>query len=403
VVWNALGSTMFSLNTVILVVAISRTADLQAVGFFSIALAIAQLLFIIGVFGANSLQMTDYRRQFSFADYSCLKLGSCVLMIIVCLLVVVFGLSEPAKQVFTLLLTAFFVLTAVGELYQSLFFQNNRLDLSGKALFFRMLFSTVAFLAALYLTLDIVWALVALNLASLVGLWLWGIRPAKAFAEKQKPIDRRSLGALFKECLPLFISTFLTLLIFNASRYGIEYFSNDTVQGYFALLVLPVLFINLLSQFIFRPALSGLSQSLDACDRRGFLRLSARLSLTVLLCTVLVAALMPLLGIPLLSWLYAVELSALSVEAVLLVVGGGLYAFHQLLYFILVIMRQQRAMLLLYLLATLATAAISVPCIVYAGLLGSCLAFALPQLLLSLGFVALVLRRLPGAGVATRG
>ena len=163
------------------------------------------------------------------------------------------------------------------------------------------------------------------------------------------------------------------------------------------MLVLPVLFINLFSQFIFRPALAGLSKSLDDRDRRGFLRTSGRLSLAVLLCTVLVAALMPLAGIPLLSWLYAVELSALSLEAVILVIGGGLYAFHQLLYFILVIMRRQRAMLAAYLGVALITAAVTIPCVAYGGLVGSCLAFALPQLLLCLGFVALVLRRLPGA------
>ena len=231
VVWNALGSAMFSLNTVVLVVAVSRTSDVDTVGFFGITLAIAQLLYIIGVFGANSLQMTDYRRQFSFADYFWLKLASCALMAAVCLLVVALGLSGAAKQLFTLLLTAFFVLVAVGELYQSLFFQHNRLDLSGKALFYRMLVSTAAFVAALYLAMDIVWALAALNLASLAGLWLWGIRPARAFAGRQKPLDGASLRSLLKECLPLFVSTFLTLLIFNASRYGIEYLADDTVQG----------------------------------------------------------------------------------------------------------------------------------------------------------------------------
>jgi O-antigen/teichoic acid export membrane protein len=401
VLWNAVGSALFAANTLVMVVVVSRTSSVATVGCFGIALAVAQLLYLVGLFGVNLFQMTDYKRQYAFADYAKARLFTCLLMALACAPLVAWGAAESEKALFTALLTAFFVTHAFGDLYQSLLFREYRLDLSGRALAFRVGLALLAFVVAEALTASVGLALAASTLASLLGIWLWGARWARPFHRGGAARGDRTgaARALLKECLPLFVASFLVLLVFNAPRYGIDYLMDDVAQGYFSMIVLPALVINLISQFVFNPALSSIARALQDADRRGFYRLVAQKAAVVVVMTAVVALAMPPLGIPLLTLLYAVDLGGLSLEASLLIVGGGLFALNQLLYSVLVIMRRQRGILLAYSIGAAAAAAITVFSISGLGLMGACAAFALSQVpvLILFGLMLLVGTRRLGA------
>ncbi len=66
VIWNTLGSGMFAANSVLLLLIVSRVFGVAAAGDFGIAFTTAQILYIIGLFGINHFQMTDYAGQYSF-------------------------------------------------------------------------------------------------------------------------------------------------------------------------------------------------------------------------------------------------------------------------------------------------------------------------------------------------
>jgi O-antigen/teichoic acid export membrane protein len=393
-IWNALGSTMFAANTLVMVVVVSRTASVATVGCFGIALAISQLLFNIGIFGVDLFQMTDYQRQYRFADYLWTRVLTCALMLLVCLAIVVWGIAEPEKKLLVALLTVTFLAHALADLYQGLFFRENRLDLSGQALFFRVFIALVAFVLIQALTRNVALALVASIAANIIGIGIWGTYRAKSYHEGHRGIRPERIVSILRSCLPLFISSFLVLFIFNAPRYGIEWFMDDTAQGYFSMIVLPALLINLTGQFIFRPALNGISRAFKFSDTRAFFRILARNALIVLALTAAATLAMPFIGIPLLTMLYAVDLSALALEASLLLIGGGLFAVNQLAYSVLVVMREQTKVLLVYAAGLILGLIVTIVAILNLGLLGASLAFVLVQIPILLLFAFVLLRTL---------
>ncbi|MDR3136265.1 MAG: oligosaccharide flippase family protein [Coriobacteriales bacterium] len=401
VIWNALGSTLFAANTLMMIVVVSRTSSVATVGCFGIALAFAQLLFNIGVFGVSLFQMTDYQKQYTFSDYFWTRIGTCLLMMLVCVVIVVWGMSEPEKRLLTLLLTAFFLLHALGDLYQGFFFQENRLDLSGQALFFRALFALVAFTLVQFLTHDAALSLVAALVASVISIAVWGVFRIKPSDRAPRHIDVTKISAVLKSCFPLFISSFLEVLLFNASRYGIDWLLDDTAQGYFSMIVLPALVIHLVSQFIFKPALNDIALALRSAAQRNLWFLLAKLALAIVLLTIAAALLMPTLGIMFLGVLYAVDLSGLSLQASLLIVGGGLFALNQLLHSVLVVMRRQTGILLAYSVGVAATLFITTLAIMNQGLSGACVAFVLSQIPVLIIFTCVLTRRLKMKGVPT--
>ena len=90
-IWNTLGSGMFAANSVLLLLIVSRVFGVAAAGDFGIAFTTAQILYIIGLFGINHFQMTDYAEQYSFASYRAAKWITTAAMICGCLVLFFFG------------------------------------------------------------------------------------------------------------------------------------------------------------------------------------------------------------------------------------------------------------------------------------------------------------------------
>lgn len=381
-IWNALGSIMFAANSVVMLVAISQTTDLATVGVYGYALPIAQLLFIVGSFGVSNFQMTDYREQFEFSDYFWLRIITCVCMVALCLAIALFHITQPLKATMLLLLTLFYALHAIGDLYQSLFFKENRLDLSGKSLFFRTGISSAAFVLILIAFNNVIFALLALLFVNCVCTWIWALRPIGHFVEKRRLFDSAKIRALTIQCLPLFLSGFLVSFIISAPRFGIDFILNDEAQGYFALIFMPIFVINLFTQFIFKPYLNSFSEMLARRDIPAFKRAILKQVLFVMGFTVLLSLLIIPLGIPILSWLYSIDLSPVSLEMIIVVLGGGILALCNLAYYLLVIARKQRRIFWISLVGAVAALPLCLLLIQSLGLMGACFAFVILHALL---------------------
>ena len=139
--WNMLGSGMMAANTVFLTMLVGHLFDITVVGQFTLALTTSQIMYSIALFGANDRHMTDYRHRYRFNQYFWLRVASLVLSGIICLLTIHLLGKTGNSAVYIVLLTCFMMINAFAEIYQSMFFQENRLDLSGKAIFFRYLLS----------------------------------------------------------------------------------------------------------------------------------------------------------------------------------------------------------------------------------------------------------------------
>lgn len=381
--WNALGSTMYALNTFLMLALVSRVGTVEDAGCFSIAFTTAQLLYFVGLFGVSHYQMTDYAERFSFSTYGRLRAASCVLMLLCCGAVIRLMGFSGIKRSYTVCLTVLMLLNAVGELYQCLFFQKNRLDLSGSAVFYRTLWPLLLFCAAALLTKNILLAVAVQVAANLAVTSFYAFRVAPQFQES--PVSHRAddtPALLARTCLPLAVSLLLMNVVINMSRYGIELLGDDTDQGYFGMIFLPVQVINLCSQFLFKPYLNQYSGLLQEKKSREFLQLLGKQSLLLGAFTVVCCIGVYLLGAPVLGFIYGKDLSAFALALTLVVFGGGIYAQSQLFYYILVILRRQKAILAIYAAAVPVSAAVSLGMTQMWGILGAVLAFSVTHLVI---------------------
>lgn len=369
--------------------AVSWVADIEQVGTFGIAFTTAQLLYILGLFGVSHYQMTDYSGKYSFAEYLRVRCASGALMLVLGFIASLLLGFRGEKLLFTALLTVLMLLNIFGDLIQNLFFQRGRLDLSGSALFYRTVFSLLAFCLVLFFFKSITAAIIVqiiLNLA--ITVYYAYICRRDWLSAEWRLEHGDGCVSVIRECFPLLVSTFLMNLIIMASKYGVELFMDDAAQGYYNLIFMPAQVINLISQFIFKPSLKSFSDAVSAADRGEFFRLLKRQFGIVCICGALCCAGGFFLGTPVLGALYHKDISHLRLQLMLVIVGGTVYALCQLFYYVLVIFRKQRSIMLIYAAGSVATALLALALIPRHGLSGAAFSFLLSNCIVLLIYAA---------------
>lgn len=389
--WNMAGSGMMAANTVILSMLVGHFSNLTEVGLFTLSLTTAQVLYALALFGSNAMQMTDYQRRYRFTHYFWVKVLSTFLAAAGCAAAVFVLRPGDAAGKYTFLLTGFMLVNSFAELYQSMFFQNRRLDLSGKSLFYRYFLSTMAFAAVYISSRSLTMACIGMLFADIFATAWWILRYAKEFRDSDYRMEPEQTMCLAKEALPLCLSVMGSLLINNCPKYLIDAYLTDEIQGIYSILFMPTYAINLFSQFVFNPFLHRYADALQT-DGREFKKLFATHISVIAGCVLLGGGAMWLVGAPLLRIFFGHDLSAYRGMMFLFVLSGGGLALNQLLYYIMVILCKQKVVLGIFCAGMAVTVFSGLALVPRFSIRGAWMSFSAGQLCLLTGYLVVLYR-----------
>ncbi|MEG0962831.1 MAG: lipopolysaccharide biosynthesis protein [Lachnospiraceae bacterium] len=350
-IWNVIASVCASLLSVVLLFVATRVNGVNPAGMFSIAFATATVLNSVADFGMRVYQVTDTRRQHSFSVYLSARLVVDAAMIILGIGFVLISGYSMEKAAICLGLLGFRFVDAVSETYQGEFQLNGRLDVAGKSVFYRMTGSIAVFAVIDMVTKNIIIATVAMMLTNLMGLLVYDLHKIKHYTKASFSSNKGEIGHLIKDCFPLFFSTFLNNYIINAPKYAIDKLLTYDMQTYFNIIYLPTFTINLMSIFVLKPMLRGLGEMWNEKNYRKFMGIVLKMGGAIVAMTVLVELVCYSIGIPILSFIYGVELQPFKSDLLILVLSGGFSALGVALFYALTTMRAQKCVSLAYVVA----------------------------------------------------
>ena len=346
--WNTMGSLMSSFSSVLLLVVVTRELVAYVAGIFCLAYALGQQFQTLGQFEMRPYQVTDVKTRYSFATYLGSRYLTCTAMI-ACLLVYSIATNGFGEDAALLLMVASLKLfDAFEDVFHGLLQQRGRLDLAGRAFFFRVLITTVSFVAGVVVCKDLMHATLIAILASLVSMLLLNVPQTLKFETLVPSFSWRHIVGLLLACLPLFLSSFLLNDIVNVPRYGIEGVLSKDSQTIYSILYMPALVINMLVGFLFKPLLTNFAEYWELGQRSKFFGLVRKGMVLTFLVSAISAVVAWLFGIPVLSWFYAVDLSAYRFELMTVMLGGLFNALGVILYYALVTMRLQKLVVVGY-------------------------------------------------------
>lgn len=344
--WNSSSAMLNSFQLVIILLIISRIDNIKDAGNFVIAYAIANLLIMIGRYGVRLYQVSDINEQFIFNEYLFSRVITTFLMMVTAFVYVGFyyfnGSYDVEKSIVILLVCSLKAVDAFEDVYHGLLQQHDNLDIAGKILTIRLFIYILQCMILYYFTHSLIITIAICLITTIILSIILNRSVLKAISYKKAAFNYTHFKNLTKDCFPIFISTFLQIYMANAPKYSIDIVLTSQEQAEFNYIFMPVFVISLLSTFIYQPLVHRLAIIWNQKNFKKFWLLILRQTAIIAILTLLCMIMGYLLGIPVLSLLYSVDLSAYRAELVILLLGGGLMAAVNFFTMVITVTRYQK-------------------------------------------------------------
>ncbi|MBR1684204.1 MAG: hypothetical protein IJ708_03635 [Clostridia bacterium] len=339
--WNLASSMVYSLQSAILLLVITRAGGLFAAGTFSAVYAITQTLTSLGSYSMRNYQVSDIRDEYSFSTYFSSRVVTSLIMVLACLGYAVFHQMDLESTILTFLFSLYRFTECMEDVYHGEIEKQKRLDVVSIAVTVRVVLATLAFCLIFILTRSLIYAGLGMLLTAVLLVFLFNRLILTQFPHVHAAWHPNGVLRLLAVTFPVFIGAILYNYLVNAPKLSIFRVLDAQTQAIFNILFMPIFVINILSQFIFRPMVaqmgiwwqSGAIRELRVSIRRQILIISAL--------TLLIVIVGYFLGCSVLGFVYGVDLSGLSLLFALLLVFGGIAALDTFFSVVLTIMRKQ--------------------------------------------------------------
>lgn len=338
-----------ALQSFVLLIAVTRICGTEIAGTYSVAFAVAQVLWTIGVFEATTFFTTDAANRFSAEQYLAFKICSCSLMLICGLAYVLFRSLPPYSAHLTIALCCFKLVDAFNEYFFALFQKNGKLDVAGFSVFCQAVLSTAILIVSLVLGRDVLLAVVLATAGKIIFNSAYNLMMTRRYVSLGLPdFFLEDLSGIFWGLLPLFLAAFCSNYIANITKFAIEQSSVASLQAVYNILFMPSFAINLLVLFFLRPSLTVLAEYWRAPALSKFRHRIVKLLAGVLVVSIFVIFVAGIVGIPLLEIVFGVDLEGQTPCLLVLLVGSGLASASLVFYNVFIVMRRQIVVLAVY-------------------------------------------------------
>lgn len=138
-VWNVLGTGLNSFNSLFFLIIVTRINGVDDAGIFSIGIAIALIMYTIGLYSGRLCQVTDIENKITDKDYVVNRILTCGFMMLLSVFIVIVRGYSPYKMAVILLLCLFKGLEAFDDILYGIMQKNEMLYKVGQSLFLKSL------------------------------------------------------------------------------------------------------------------------------------------------------------------------------------------------------------------------------------------------------------------------
>lgn len=393
-----LGSGIYSLATVIFVMLAKRIVGEEAGAKFYMAFTTGQMLLTIGYFEIRPFQVTDVKGQYKPMEYFGFRALSSLAMllcgIVVGIVYVANGRADKAGFGLIMTMCILKMLDGIADVFEGEFQRNDRIDISGMSMAFRTLAIMAVFSAVAWITKNIYAASAAAAVTGLAGVVCVACVWDRKFERLSVSFAADKMKSLFGSTVLLFIGSAMCMWLWNGTKYVVEWTLTDKETLVYGIVFMPTMVINLGSSFVFKPMLTTLARHYENGENKKFAGLVGVLVAIACALTLVTFLAGAWLGIPVLSWLYDIDLSSYKAVMLVLIAAGGFNAVSILFYYALTVMRLQKEIFVGYTITFIASIVLPVLMVKRMGIMGAGWAYLIVMATLTVLFAGMLYIRL---------
>lgn len=352
-IWNTVGSVIVAIFNAIILMFCTRMNNVEIAGIFSIAYATAYIFNAIGDFGIRIYQVTDINKKYNFSEYLMARIIAVILMCICATIFITVGGYRNEKFIISIILITYRIIENFSETFQAEFQLNGHLEMAGKSMTYRNVTALLVCYLVDKITGNFILALISMLIINIILFVLYDVKKVKKFTNINFKVNMNKVKEITIQCLPLAISTLISIYVINSVKYAIDATGNYTMQTYYNIIYMPTFVINLISIFISKPFLKPFGEYWNNKEYKKLYSTVGKIIAFLFGATIAIELVCYFIGIPILNLLYKVDLSAFKLQLMLLILSGFLYAISTILFNALGTMRKQKFTLIPYALSAI--------------------------------------------------
>ena len=350
--WNMIASILYSLQSAILLLVITRATGLVDGGIFTIAYTVTQMMATIGSFGMREFQASDAKQEYKFETYFSSRIVSVLAMVVICMGYSVIRGYTGEKLILIAILCLYRLIEDVEDVIHGEMQRSLRFDIAAKIMTTRIFTATVLFIVAYIIFKNLTVACATLTVSAALVSICFNSQAIKLFATIKLKLIKEKLIKLLWVCLPICVGGFLYNYLVNAPKYAIDRNLSEETQSIFNILFMPIFAINMFSMFVFKPMVAKMGVVWTNGESGKFLKMVLKQTAVIVGITVALMGLGAAVGTQVLGLIYGVELVQYRLFFTLLIMFGGFAAFVAFYVVVLTIMRKQMFVVVAYLAGT---------------------------------------------------
>lgn len=352
-IWNMFGMTFNSFNSLFYMIIITRINGTNDAGIFTLAFSIACLVFYIGTYAGRVYQVTDSSKIVSTSDYVVHRLIAFGILIITSFVYsLIMGYSNQ-KLIIVLLLCLLKGLEALSDVFYGILQKNDYLYKAGFSLTIKSLLSITVFFVT-----DIASHNVVLSILSMILVWglmlLFYDIPSSYRIEKFNwNVNKENIFFLFKDGFFVFLINFFSVYIVNAPKYAADSVLTNSMQAVFGIVLMPATLVSLAVQYLIQPYLKKMAIYYERGDINRFNNIIMKLFLFTVVFGIVCLVGAYILGIPVLSLVYGINLIEYRIQLEIIILGAIFYSLSIILSAAMITTRYTFIQFLIYVLTAI--------------------------------------------------
>ena len=373
-IWNTMGSLLFGFTSLFLLVIITRINGVDLAGAFSYAFAVACIMYCLAQYSGKTFQITETDKEITDSDYLHNRLITFFVMVVISFIFCIVTKQDFLKFILIILLSVYRGIDAYIDSIHATIQRNGYLYKVGMSLFFKTIILVIVFLIVDLLTRNLV-----LSVALIVGInfifaCFVDYKIAKNMIKRTK-FNKGHNKFLFKTGFSLFGYNFLGVYVMNIPKYVINYFSTDEVQTIYSIIIMPASFLSMVAIYIVQPLLGEITDAVNKNNMKVLKETIVKLSLAIIGIGILAIMVSYILGIPLLEFVYDLNLDSQKINLLIIIVGSIFYSLVVMISAVLVAMRENGIQLKILIITAILSTFINIVLINNFEMTGACITY----------------------------
>ena len=350
-IWNMVGTTLNTFNSMFFMIIITRINGTEDAGVFTLIFSVACLLYNIGIYAGRTFQVTDNTKKYNETEYFINRLITVFVMLVVGVLYCLFKKMDTYRFILVMLLTLMKALEALADCLYGIMQKNEALYQSGISLTVKALGSLIILMAINLIFKNIVFSFIIVDLFCFLITIFYDFRCVKVYFSSSFSL-KKSLTLLCSGFYA-FAYFFLSIYLSNAPKYALDGYATSSEQALFSIILMPATLISLCAVYLLQPYINRLSLYYAENKVREFRKAMKVIALGIFCIGFVSFVGATLLGIPVLNFIYNVDLSNYLRSLQIIIMGGTMYAITTVFSTALTTFRNTKIQFYIYLIVSI--------------------------------------------------